>query len=298
MKKRTLFLSVLTAALAVGVTAAGFGLRGTISAAQSNPRQASVAGVRRVFTESESRLMLADSLETAQRNTQAVNAIVSRRAGLRFSDDALALLNQAEARYAAGGKATVTAAALSVLLTEIAIERVATMSDAEIEATLNTMRGLRTEQTPNGTLPEGQILLRPWGPTASLEKARAYLRKAKSPSERAFVADFARLAITNEVENRIKLFEAAQPEVWSARRITPTQAALLTYSVLSGDQLILNSDELDRQMRGLQRRYAEKQNLAVTIEGRPAYGVNGVLYGSPLNLFDDRTLKALVSRLG
>jgi hypothetical protein len=51
-------------------------------------------------------------------------------------------------------------------------------------------------------------------------------------------------------------------------------------------------------MRGIQRRYAEKQNLAVTIEGRQPYGVNGVLYGSPLNLFDDRTLKALVSRLG
>lgn len=298
MKKRTFFLSVLTASLALGVTVAGVGLRGTISAAQNNPRQASVAGVRRVFTESESRLMLADSLETAQRNTQAINAIVSRRAGLRFGDDALALLNQAEVRYAATGKATVTAADLSGLLTEIAIERVAAMGDAEIEATLNTMRGFRTEKTPNGTLPEGQILLRPWGPTASLEKARAYLRKAKSPSERAFVTDFARLAITNEVENRIKLFEAAQPEVWSAKRITPTQAAILTYSVLSGDQFILNSDELDRQMRGIQRRYAEKQNLAVTIEGRQPYGTNGVLYGSPLNLFDDRMLKALVSRLG
>lgn len=298
MKKRSIFVPVLTAAVALGIAVTGIGLRGTISAAKSDPRQASVAGVRRVFTESGSRLMLADSLETAQRNTHAVNAIVSRRAGMRFSDDALALLNQAEARYAVSGKATVTAADLSGFLTEIAIERVAAMSDAEIEATLNRMRGLRTEQTPNGTLPEGQILLRPWGPTSSLEKARTYLRKAKSPSERAFVTDFARLAITNEVENRIKLFEAAQPEVWSAKRITPTQAAILTYSVLSGDQFILNSDELDQQMRGLQRRYAEKQNLAISIEGRPPYGVNGVLYSSPLNLFDDQMLKTLISRLG
>ncbi len=296
MLKRPLLLSGIGLAVTLGLTVGGFGLRGTIFAAKDNPSETSAAAVRRVFAEPDSRLGLSNSLETAQRNTATAQNLIRHRSGHQFGADSLTFVNQAEARYATLGKGSLTASALAQALTELAVERLSRMNDAEIDAALGTMRGLRTDQTPSGTLPPGEILVRPWGPTAKAEKVRDYLRKMRSPSERALVTDFARLAITNEVQNRIKLFESAQPELWSAQRITPTQAVVLTYSVLSGDQFLRTSDELAQTMRATQRYYAEKRGLSFSIAERAPYGTNGVIYSSPLNLFDDEMLRALMAR--
>jgi hypothetical protein len=289
-----LFLSGLVTAVVVSLAVGGVFHRDTTSADRVNPRAVSVAGIRRVFTDPKTNLTLPDSMNAARTNLAHVTALLYERSGYWLDAETTACVGQAEGRYATTGKGFIEATDLTETLTGIVIDRFSRLTDTEIKELLTTMQGFRSEKTPRGTLPPDEILIRPWGPVVKIDRAQEYLRQARSPRERAVLTDLVRLMIGNEVTNRIRLFEAAQPEYWSARRITPTQAVVLTYSVLSGDQFIRTADELARDMRAKQRYYEEKQKIRFSLENQFAFGRNGVLYGSPVDLLDGRAIRQLL----
>lgn len=263
-----------------------------ISADRVGPSASSIQGNRNVLRGYG--LFRSNSLETAQQNTQTARNLIAQRSGLEISPEAQTIVNQAEARFASSGKGTITVTDLTNSLTKIAVDRLSKMSDAEIDQALNSMRGIRTENRPDGAMPPGEIMIRPWGPVVKIDKARTYLQKSRSAAEAGFFTDFAKLAISNEVEDRVKLFQSADPTNWSSDRITPSQALVLTYSVLSGDLMTQTEEQMGQQMTRLQT-YMDKKGYKVSLKGAHPYGVNGILYDSPLYLLDNSSIESLMT---
>ena len=258
----------------------------------STPTQPSKENVSRLFLQPGNELKKLASEEAANWNTEVVRRLLETRSGHVFSPAGFASLQWSE-RAVAVSRKTVTAKALTETLTRLAVSRLAMMSDGDLDRILDHLRGFRSAATPDGTVPAGEILLRPWGPYVSVDGAREYLRRAKA--NRDVLSDLLRFAIGKEIENRIRVLAESQPEIWSTDAITPSQAVLLTYSALSGDQLVRTNEDLVRTSLGLRRVFAEKRGIDLPVEGNVAFGVNGIIYSSPLNLFDDDLLKALLA---
>ena len=102
-----------------------------------------------------------------------------------------------------------------------------------------------------------------------------------------------------EISERVDYLSEADPDFFGGTKgnMTPMQAMLLTYSVVSDDMLVGNQTEL-------QQKETEVQQLASSFgtepypsaQGHKAYGVNGYVYSSPTNLLlDDSTTSKILN---
>lgn len=103
------------------------------------------------------------------------------------------------------------------------------------------------------------------------------------------------------MRNRVDYLSAALPEQFggAAHGLTPVQAFVVAYSVVADDLLIDSTPNLRKRMKALQERIARGQGHYPSPDGRFAYGVNGYLYLTPLDLtFDEQTVNDVLSRVG
>jgi hypothetical protein len=80
---------------------------------------------------------------------------------------------------------------------------------------------------------------------------------------------------------------------------TPLQAFLFAYSLVSDDRLDYGQVNLRKSMEAKQKYRAKELGQPFpSPDGHHAYGVNGYLFSSPLNLFfDDQNVNRLVDRI-
>jgi hypothetical protein len=99
-----------------------------------------------------------------------------------------------------------------------------------------------------------------------------------------------RLVVSDEVDDRLTLFSEATPDKFGGAKekgVTPLQALLVTYSIISDDRLEGSQADLEKAATGLAKR-----------TGRKAFGVNGFRFSTPVNLvFNRETTARLLDRL-
>jgi hypothetical protein len=103
-----------------------------------------------------------------------------------------------------------------------------------------------------------------------------------------------------QVGRPIGFLSAALPEQFgaAAQGLTPVQALLITYSVIADDPLMDSTPNLKKRMKALQERIERGEGHYPSPDGHFAYGVNGYLYSTPLDLtLDEQTVNDILSRV-
>lgn len=205
------------------------------------------------------------------------------RSGLRMSDETKKRLAKAESDVLKGKAQPITLGELTDSLTTAVVDRLATMTDEEIEHAADVSADVN-----------GEIRSRADGRWGVLTK-KELIEQAKSGREWSRRGDSALRAglhtmIEEEVGARAVNLGAALPEQFGqagARGVTPTQALLIAYSVAANDPLADSRGDIKQtivQERINARMTREQKKAQGKVSGRP-YGPRGSVHPSAAPLF-------------
>lgn len=225
---------------------------------------------------------------------ESVADFIYERSSLRMSDDTKKRLVEAEQSVLGGAGRRISIEGMTDSLCAAVSNRMATLTDEEIKQAADTY-----------ATPQGAIFTRACGKWGVLSKgefaeqaktARDWSR-AGSSAVRAVLRPF----IDEEVNERASYLSEALPERFGdvkTKGATPLQALLIAYSVAADDRLTGSRGDIAEMM--VQKRMDAKQTRAEKKaqnrdSGRP-YGVNGLLYSSPVHLLlNKETVNNLLS---
>lgn len=223
-------------------------------------------------------------------------------------------LQQSEQQALSQSK-TIMPADLSQILATVANERLASLSDTDIDNITETLRGFSHPNLPAGFQQSRRELvkLRRNGegtiPVADfknqLKEARdvEFAARNRTGAFSAFRISAQRSAISSrinsEVNSRVNQLVNANPDFFlnSQNAMTPIQAMLIAYSVASDDFLVGNQGDITQQLQSIQQGISRVTNSTYpSPQGHQAYGINGYIHSSPVNYtFDDITAMKILN---
>jgi hypothetical protein len=244
-----------------------------------------------------SEVKFASAAANAEQVDEAVgstDAFIYWRSGLRMSDDTKKRLAKAESDVLKGKSKQITLGELTDNLTTAVVERLATLTDEEIELVADA-----------STDEHGDIRSRADGKWGVLTK-KELVQQAKSGREWSHRGDSAlraslRPMIEEEVTGRALTLSAALPEQFGqagAQGLTPTQALLIAYSVAADDPLTDSRSDIEQmivQKRMDARQTREQKKAQKNVSGRP-YGARGWAHPSGAQLFFKAGVDKLLNR--
>lgn len=236
---------------------------------------------------SEVRFASADATpEQIEAAVKSTGDFIYWRSGLKMSDQTRKDLAKAEGDVLKGKAKHITLDELTDRLTQVAVDRLATLTDEEIR------HAAEVSSDENG-----EILSRADGKWGVLTK-QDLIRQARSGREWSRRGDSAlraalRPMIEEEVNDRAATLGAALPEQFgqaSAQGITPSQALLIGYSVAADDPLTDSRSDITQAL--VQKRMdtgqtREQKKAQKDVSGRP-YGPRGLVHPSAPHLFFNR----------
>jgi hypothetical protein len=213
------------------------------------------------------------------------------RSGLRMSDETKKRLAKAESDVLKGKAKHITLDELTDSLTGAVVDRLATLTDEEIEWAADASSDEHGEISPRvggrwGVLTKKELI----------EQAHSG-RDGSRRGDSALRAGL-RTMINEEVNDRALKLGAALPEQFGQARaqgVTPTQALLIAYSVAADDPLADSRGDIEQtlvQKRIDARMTREQKKAQKNQSGRP-YGARGTIHPSAPHFF----LKAGVDKL-
>ncbi|MGH9823112.1 MAG: hypothetical protein ACREDR_07675 [Blastocatellia bacterium] len=203
---------------------------------------------------------------------------------------------------------------LSRILADWVLERTSALTDSDLDAAEDSFRGFTTPELasnpPPNLLELGQRKNLHVRASVLIHESRAQ-GLLKSIRDRAASADptlkqEAYRFFDDEVTKRLSVLTEAVPGKLGigaprhgAFRLTPLQSFLLAYAVVSDDPLAHNQENLNKTMASRWHWATSKGGgYYPPPNGFYAYGRNGYLYSSPLDLFFNETaLQSLVTSL-
>jgi hypothetical protein len=233
-----------------------------------------------------SEVRFASAAAKAEQIDEAVgstDAFIYWRSGLRMSDETKKKLVQAESNVLKGKERRISLDELTDNLTSAAVDRLATLTDEEIQ------------QAADASSDEyGEIRSRANGKWGVLTK-QSLVRQARAGREWSQRGDSAprvalRAMIEEEVSDRAVKLATALPEQFgqaSTQGVMPTQALLIAYSVAADDPLTDSRSDIAQvivQKRIDARQTREEKKAQKNVSGRP-YGPRGLLHPSAAYLF-------------
>ncbi|MBV9958480.1 MAG: hypothetical protein JO360_08670 [Acidobacteria bacterium] len=228
-----------------------------------------------------------DSAELVRASVDSVAQFIFERSNLNMSVETKMRLAQAEEQALNGNGSRLNVDKLAESLTASVTTRLAALSDKEIERAANAFH-------ENA---EGRITMRASGKLGTLTRAD-FIRQAKAGREWGRRGDAAIKTalgsmIRQEVADRFDNLAASLPEQFgrvSQEGATPVQALLIAYSVATDDPLEGSQSDLRNQL--VEQRMFERKSPPAQAEQRAwdkAFGVNGFIYSTPVDLFFDKT---------
>ena len=224
----------------------------------------------------------------ASRAEQADDAVASAadfiywRSGLKMSDDMKKKLAKAERDVLNGKSRYITAAELTENMTTAVVDRLTTITDAEIQ-----------EMTDASSDPNGEIRSRADGKWGILSK-KDLIQQAQAGREWSRREDIGlqtglHSLIEGEVNNRVNTLSTLLPEQFgnaSSQGVTPTQALVIAYSVATDDPLTNSRSDMAEELkqRRMEERQTREQWKAQNLSLRP-YGPRGWQHPSAPQLF-------------
>jgi hypothetical protein len=246
-----------------------------------------------------------DGPENVRASVNSLARFIYARSGVRLSEQAKGRLADLEGRTLAGEYRRLTADELSDAVGRAAVERIATLSDEQMAYAAECLRGFDAPDLPE-SVRRGRAKVRlraskpgELTPSQVVDQAKA-IRDADGASRSLFLGA-AKNAVAGELKGRRAFLGEALPEYFGTddAGLTPLQALLLTYSVASDDLLTDSAAGLRARMRGIQERLARASGEPYpSPEGHHAYGPNGYVFSTPLDLaFDDRSVALLLDHI-
>jgi hypothetical protein len=260
---------------------------------------------------------LASDTSPAQIRT-AVNSVtkfVEIRSGVKLGEPTKERLAALEAKVLSGNGRRLTLDTYSATLSTIVLERFSSLTDAEIAQMDETLRGFNAPDMPDNfdrsfRLPQGFVSI---GTPREKNIARLIaLRDQLDSSMRNVWSDIFRERVLYYIHGKAQTLAEAVPEQFGnlsdaaqdrdnsgTAGFTPLQAFLFAYSLMSDDRLEYGQVNLRKSMEAKQK-YWEKElgRPFPSPAGRHAYGVNGYVFSSPLDLFfDDQNVNRLLDRI-
>jgi hypothetical protein len=243
-------------------------------------------------------------IATVRSSVNSVASFIRKRSGLELSTAVIERLARMEGRALAGASRRITADELSDILTKTLLERIQTLTDAEIGQAAETLRGFNAPDLPDpARASRRNVRLR--ADQLGALTPESFVAQTKALRDSGTIAVLltsrARETVGREARNRLETFSNAVPEQWgnvSQGGITPLQAFLTAYSVVSDDYLWYSESELRGMMKSIEKILTSKYGHYPSPDGRFAYGANGYIYATPLDLvFDKRTPDRLLDRV-
>jgi hypothetical protein len=246
----------------------------------------------------------------------SVAKFVERRSGVSLSEATKNRLATLEERVQSGNGRRLPFDAFSVALSATVLERFSSLNDQELARMDETLRGFNAPDMPKGyardfKLPEGFVSIG-IPPETTIGRLKAVRDGLNTPARDVFAAMFREKVLYN-VKGKARNLAKAVPEhfgnLWDVTGdnessaddagFTPLQAFLFTYSLVSNDALDYSQANLRKYMEADQKYWTEKLGQPYpNPEGHHAYGVNGYLFSSPLDLiFDEQTINHLLDRI-
>lgn len=211
------------------------------------------------------------------------------RSGVQISTSTKNTLRSAEQNAWTNSK-RVDAATLTQIITDIAIERIPTLSDSEIADITESSRPFNAPNLPEG-FQKGRrsVLLRASGigrmPADEFSQELTGLRDGGIQSKVA--RNLIYVSVTSEVNRRVDTIRNADPQFFGGTKssMTPTQAVLVAYAVVTDDLLAFNQAELTQKMQDSQQLASRTSGSNFPgPNGYKAYGDNGYLHSSPTSI--------------
>lgn len=249
----------------------------------------------------------------------AVNSVVNfigRRSGVKLSEATRDRLAAMEERALLGTARRLTASELGEAMNATILERLSALSDQDIAHVDDVLRGFNAPDMPKGFdrdfhLPGGVVFIGT-PPAKTQERLKAVRDQLGTPAGDVFTG-MARKFVRESVEGRARYLSEAIPEqfggMWDIVNdkegsapgggIDPLQAVLIAYSVVSDDYLSDGETGMAKHMSSHQKTITDLLGKPYpTPAGHHAYGVNGYLFSSPLDvIFDEQTLNRLLARI-
>ncbi|HEX8089630.1 MAG TPA: hypothetical protein VF762_12285, partial [Blastocatellia bacterium] len=286
-RKRMMAIALAVACVAVGSAAFWRASRLPAEASSNSKDKQSLQERLHKGVGSEVRFVPADaSPEQIEAAVRSTDDFIYWRSGIRMSDQTRKDLAKAESNVLKGNAKRITLSELIDGLTQVAVYRLATLTDEEIR--------LAAEVSSDES---GEIRSRASGKWGVLTK-RDLIGQAQSAREWSRRGDSAlrvalRSMVEEEVNDRAVTLSAALPEQFgqaSGQGVTPAQALLIAYSVAADDQLTDSRSDITQML--VQRRIdagqtREQKKAQKNMSGRP-YGAHGLIHPSAAHLFFNR----------
>ena len=232
-----------------------------------------------------------DFADKVKHSVELTADFIRARSGLELSDDTKKRLTRMEEETLKGKRRPITVDELTDVLTETAVERIASASDEELkhaEDTFSKVNGFPMLRA------NGQGMMERSDFAAEARSARE-----KSRSGDMVFKNMARFAVSAQVEDRVRVFSGAVPDKFgdvAEKGLTPSQAILVTYSVAGDDLLTDSRESLKNKVEGVHK--ALKERGANVPAPDKAYGKDGFFFASPLDIFlDEPTTTTLLDRI-
>ncbi|OLE51550.1 MAG: hypothetical protein AUG51_22470 [Acidobacteria bacterium 13_1_20CM_3_53_8] len=254
---------------------------------------------------------LGDSFGVVRDSVNSVDNFIFKRSGVKLSGPTKNRLAAMEASTLSGARRRLTMSELSDVLSETALERLSRLSDQEITHVDDALRGFNAPDLPESfrrrTAIKAQVGM---STIISSERFVAEMKAMRRRSIEGAFRDVAHRAVEDNVKRVARVLSGAVPEqfggAWNVANdtegsmgVTPLQAVLITYSAASQDILCDSEENLNKRMQGIQAGLTRVsgQNYP-SPDGHTAYGVNGYLVSSPLDIvFDERTVNSILDRI-
>lgn len=260
--------------------------------------------------------MRGDSSGEVRAAVNSVASFIEQRSGVNLDGTTKHRLSEMEERILTGSARPITSSELSNAITEVARERLSTLSDQDIARVDDTLRGFTAPNIPKKfnrdfKLPGGTVFM---STPAEITIARLKdVRDQLGTPAGDFFQGMAHKIIKERVQERARYLSEAVPEkfgsMWDTDNdtdkniteggITPLQAVLITYSLASDDYLSDSEVSLGKRMKNLQAALTETGGeVYPNPTGHRAFGVNGYLFSSPIDLMlDEQTINHLLDRI-
>ena len=227
-----------------------------------------------------------DSEERVKASVDSAARFISERADLFMSAETKNRLVHAEQAVLNGNGQRISVDQLTDTLTAIVTNRLSALNDRQLVQAADSFR-------PNS---KGQITARANGQWGYLTREQ-FIAQAKAGRMWSRRGDAAlkislRSMIDEEVRVRVQALVTGLPEQFGSvtrEGATPLQALLISYSLAADDSLENSQTDLRNQI--VQKRMVEMQTRPTGPQNRDsgkAYGLNGFIHASPVNLFFDR----------
>jgi hypothetical protein len=230
---------------------------------------------------------------------------ISNRSAVSFSEPVRARLASMEASALAGTTLRLSSDDLSNIIADTSIERIKSLSDTQITYAAEVLRGYNAPDLPP-SFQRGRAHVRLRGsdgvgvtPEEFVEQVTT-IKNANRPSTSIY-RGAAQTKAAELLQGRIKYLSAALPEQYAnaSAEMTPLQALILTYSVAADDYLTYNQPHLRAHMEAVHDGLSDYLGAPyASPAGKRAYGVNGYIFSTPLDLaFDEQTINRFLDRI-